>query len=370
MFENKLFLRVNWYESNNKNAPANAANTVIGRTQRIDTASAKRWGEYVVRIRSGQDPATEEDFHNNTVNPLSAQQIADIEALIGIPWDWPNLEGTIAGTESNTSKGMEITAVYNPTRSWNIKLTVGQQEATYSDAIGELQRWLDERKPQWEALVAPDIPNEITRYNGNKLYLANFWNGYGFTQDAAFNDAPSNTTGGTGSPAQTYASIVEPDYYTLTASQDTKVANLREWSWTLISNYAFQEGRLKGFAVGGSVRWQDEAAAGYYGETDPSRYSHPSGAAPGFPAGTVRSAIVFPDLNRPIMVADETYVDLWASYTTRIMNDKTRMKIQLNVRDAFESGGLTPVAFNMDGSPAQYRIKDARQFFLTTTFDF
>jgi hypothetical protein len=31
---------------------------------------------------------------------------------------------------------------------------------------------------------------------------------------------------------------------------------------------------------------------------------------------------------------------------------------------------LTPILFQADGTPAQYRIVDPRQFFLTSTFDF
>jgi hypothetical protein len=400
LFDNKFTMRLNWYESNNKNAPSPGANTVITRTVRIDTSSMQRWAEYIVRIRSGQDPRTDNNFHNDTINPLTdaqQQQISDIMwgnfEVDGAPFgelgtfDWPQYDGTIAGTESNTSKGMEVQMIYNPKRNWNIKLTVGQQEATYSDAIGELQDWIDLRKPFWQSLtvsglISPvdgvDLSQPVRRASnagvpegGNWLYLGNFWSGYGFTQDATFNDAPSNTTGGTGSPSATYASIVEPDFYSLTANQDTKVANLREWSASLLSNYSFQEGRLKGFAVGGSLRWQGEMTAAYYGELDPSRYSHPPGnPPPNLPVGIPRAVIVFPDLNRPIMADDELNMDLWLSYTRRIFNDKSRVKIQVNVRDVTESGGLTTVSYNMDGSPAQFRIKDPRQWFLTTTFDF
>jgi hypothetical protein len=42
----------------------------------------------------------------------------------------------------------------------------------------------------------------------------------------------------------------------------------------------------------------------------------------------------------------------------------------LNIRDAFENGGLTPVIYNLDGTAAAYRIVDPRQVMLTTTFTF
>ena len=45
-------------------------------------------------------------------------------------------------------------------------------------------------------------------------------------------------------------------------------------------------------------------------------------------------------------------------------------KLQLNVRDVLENGGLEPIAVNPDGQKAAFRIKDPRQWFLSATFDF
>lgn len=367
MFDNKLVVRLNWYEASNENALSNGANTVVGRLQRIDTAAGRRWAEYVVRIRSGQDPTLEEQFHNNTLNPLSqAQQ----DAIRDLQWgnfefkdyNWPNYApASVNSTESNISKGKELQMTYNPVREWTIKWTVGQQESSYSKVGPEVQEWIAYRKPQWQALVAPDIPNELTLFNGNKLFLANFWNGYGFTQGASFNDAPSNTAGGTGTPSSTYTSIVESVLFPVIAQQNTKASNLREWSTSVLSNYTFQRGRLKGFAIGGSYRWQDKAVAGYQSLFDPATYARPNATT---------ANVVFPDLTKPIYTPALVNVDLWASYTRKIFADKIRMKIQLNVRDVFEDGGLRAVVFNQDGSPAQYRIIDPRTWFVTTTFDF
>jgi len=78
---------MNWYEATNEHALSNAANTVVGRLQRIDTVSAHRWAEYVVRIRGGQNPTTQNDFDNNTTHPLSAAQQTAISDLM-----WGNFE--------------------------------------------------------------------------------------------------------------------------------------------------------------------------------------------------------------------------------------------------------------------------------------
>jgi hypothetical protein len=365
-FDNKLVVRLNWYEASNLNASSSTANTVVARSQRIDTASARRWAEYVVRIRNGQNPANNPDFHNNTVNPLTP---AMEQQIVQLQWgnfefgsiDWPNgYGGSITATESNQSKGKELQLTYNPTRSWTMKVTAGQQRASFTDAGGEVTAWLNARRPQWQALVAPDIPGELVGPTGNRLRLDNFWNGYGFTEGAAFNDAASNTTGPTSTPSSTYTGIVESIYFPMLAQQGQQSPGLREYSGTFLTNYSFVGDRFKGLSVGGSVRWQDKAIAGYHSLLDPSTYARPS---------PTQANITFPDLNRPIYVPAETNVDLWVSYTKRF-SDKIRMKIQLNVRDALEDGGLQVIGFNQDGSPAQYRIKDPRTWFVTTTFDF
>jgi hypothetical protein len=130
----------------------------------------------------------------------------------------------------------------------------------------------------------------------------------------------------------------------------------RKWRWNFLTNYAFTRGTLKDFAVGGATRWEDRAAIGYYGSTPDAD-------------GVVRSL----DVNRPIYDGQQFHVDLWTSYTIRSLpwfGDKVRTKIQLNVRDVFENGGLEPIAVNPDGQKIAFRIKDPRQWYLTATFDF
>ncbi|HEX2099098.1 MAG TPA: TonB-dependent receptor plug domain-containing protein [Candidatus Synoicihabitans sp.] len=374
LFDNKLVLRLNWYEATNKFAPSSAAGTAISRAQRMDTNTTRRWAEYIVRIQDGQDPRTDLEFHNNTQNPLTEAQEQRISQLVWGDFElgsynWPGsgtYSGSINGTESNVSKGKELQIIYNPLRNWNMKLTVGQQKASYSDALAELKEWVDFRRPHWESLSAvgliPDeFLGEIRRANGDLLRLDNYWTAYGFTDNTFFDDAPSSTTQFTGTPSSAFTTVFESEYFPLVAKQNTSSENLREWTANFITNYAFQEGFLRGFAVGGTVRWQDKAVGGYYGLEDPSTYARPNATT---------AIMVFPDLSRPIYTPAETNVDFVVSYTRKIFEDRVRMKIQLNVRDAFESGGLQVVAFNKDGSPAQYRIKDPRTFFVTTTFDF
>jgi hypothetical protein len=145
------------------------------------------------------------------------------------------------------------------------------------------------------------------------------------------------------------------------ALQNTRAANERQYSTTILTSYTVTTGRLKGFSFGGQYNWQDKAVAGYQSLLDPSTYSHPTATT---------ANIVYPDLTKPIYTPAIDSLDLFCSYTRKIFSDKVRMKIQLNVRDVTESGGLQAVVYNQDGTPAQYRIKDPRSYFVTSTFDF
>ncbi|MGC4071300.1 MAG: hypothetical protein QM760_02020 [Nibricoccus sp.] len=190
--------------------------------------------------------------------------------------------------------------------------------------------------------------------NGTPLSLQRFWTGYGPSADARL----SNATGANPSWISHqgfYESAVATEINVAKALQNKPVPNERPWTFNIITNYAFESGMFKNFTVGGGYRWADEATAGFYGGPN-NRDSN--------------NLIVAPDLNRPITVESESHVDLWVSYRCKILANKVNMKIQLNVRDALEDGGLQPVAYNLDGSAFAYRIIDPRQFFLTTTFEF
>ena len=383
MFNNKLSMGLKWYKQDAVNAVSNAASTVgTLRIPRIDTSSMFTWARQVVRIRSGEDPAGQ-FFDNNTVTPLTDAQQIQINALVAGPevtatgkpvvsqftvggqLAWPNT--SIQSTNSQESKGLEASLVYNPLPNWNIKVTLGQQASTYSKAVGEITTWLygtgdatsgNGRLNFWQNVAAPDLPAVYTKFNGNKFYVGKFWASYGYT-----GDANSNTTGATSTPSSTYFGIVDAGLHQLAGLQGQRSPSEREWNSSMISNYSFREGKLKGWAAGGSLRWAANAVVGYYGSLDPATFAHPT---------STQNQIVSPDITKPIYTPATTNLDLWLSYTTRkaIVGKNIRAKFQLNVRSLTEKGGLRPLIYNANGTPAQYTIVDPRTWFLTSTFDF
>jgi hypothetical protein len=109
---------------------------------------------------------------------------------------------------------------------------------------------------------------------------------------------------------------------------------------------------LKNMSVGGSLRWLDKGAIGFYGKQ------------------SLPATITELDPTRPIYSPSQTYVDLFVSYNTKLFSDKVRARFQLNVRNVGESGGgLQPTAAFPDGTPLAYRIVDPRQFILSASFE-
>lgn len=325
LFEDKLTARVNWYEASQNMARGALVAQPLTRTQTVDDVMFRQWAQMV----TGQGPTS---AAVNNILQLPAFHAAQQPGLFfNVP---------VAATSTVQSEGLEFQLTYNPARNWNIKFTAGQQETIF-DSIGpEFDAWIAARMPVWTAAAAAGFPN--------------FWN----TTGTDFTNAGFTGTGvgATQRVQDWFFTNVDAIVKTAKRSEGKATPDQREWRWTLITNYQFQEGRFKGFGIGGAARWESEASIGYLG------------AAPD-PDGIIRSL----DVNRPVMDDSQFHLDLWASYTLKSLpwiGDRVRTKLQLNVRDVLEDGGLEPIAVNPNGNPTAFRIKDPAQWFLTATFDF
>jgi hypothetical protein len=254
------------------------------------------------------------------------------------------------GTQDSKAEGYEVQVTYNPSRNWTMKLTGAKQETTYQNIAPQYDAWYAVRKPVWDAATAPDIA-DFTDGAGSQYSLRNFWTSYGYTSATRLSNTDGNTS------AENYFNNTVVSQIGLAKALEGVVApNQRKYRGSFLTNYTFSEGRLRGFSVGGSERWESKAAVGFKGKAaDPTR-------------PTVLTAS---DPDQPVYFDNGNYyTDLWFTYRTKIWNDKVGMKIQLNINNAFESGDLRPIAVNYDGTPWAFRIIDPREFILTTTFDF
>lgn len=226
-------------------------------------------------------------------------------------------------TSDTHSKGLEMEFTANPTKNWRIAFNASKTEATRTNVGGplldELIAYLDSKLVNADGTVTP--AGQLFRF------------------------------GGTGNSL--YATVYAPwrsNYVAMKLNEGTAAPEIRKWRYTIVTNYTFREGRLKGFGVGGSYRWQDKVGIGY----------------PAVVSGTGASF----DFTKPYYGPAEDAVDLWTSYE-RKLTDKINWRIQLNIRNAFAKDGLIPISVQPDGQTwAGVRVKPNREWFVTNTFSF
>jgi hypothetical protein len=255
-------------------------------------------------------------------------------------------ETNFALTQNSLSKGWEIELNANPTKNWRISFNATKTDAVvtaigdpalakfmaltsaYVKGVGGQTQWF------WGGSVSPSVPNARDA----------FYNSY--------NGVPPLGT--------TYAGLQQ--------SQGVAVSQLAKWRYNLTTNYDFSSGALKGFNVGGGVRYTSSEIIGYAPQgtgliKDPYDTTKTILAPPPF----------LSDLTKPLKSPSETYFDLWVGYH-RKLTKKIDWNIQLNVANVGKGNYLIPVSYqapiNGVASPAFYRIGPTQQFTLSTRFEF
>jgi hypothetical protein len=358
LFRNKLVVRLNWYENSSQSERTGAAGTLLGRLAYSDTTTGIPWASAVQRIRNGvaagrsvTDIVSVSNWNTDAVNPVNdptnQQKIYD---LIKLPLEY--YSGLSSGaTQDSKAKGVELQLTYNPLPNWTMKLTGSKQQSTYANIAPQYDAWLAERLPKWETNAAPDIPDFIDPNTSRSWSLKKFWTGYGYSGVAQIENTDGNTS------AQAYFNnVVQSQVALAKALEGARSPLERQYHGSFLTNYSFQRGLFKGFAVGGSERWESRAAIGFYGKV-------------GDPVNSP-TVINLNDVTRPLYDSGNYYTDLWFSYSRKIFHDTIGWKIQLNVNNATENGRLMPTQVNFDGTPWAFRIIDSRAFILTSTFNF
>jgi outer membrane receptor protein involved in Fe transport len=317
MLQNRLFFRVTRYKTEELNSRRGQIGTIGSRVHRLEGArqpyaeSFLPWAENVARTR----------FQNQGITPTPDQVFNAAAEIMGVSPEFLRstaASGAVGEPVDITSSGYEFELTFNPTRNWRFKLTAAQQQAIDSNIGDTISNYLADRLPIWTT-AADD--------QGNRWWDAN-----------------------NGAARLRYLSDIRAPYLFEVANSGNKRAQVREWSWTGLTNYDFTEGALRNWNIGGAVRWIDKAAIGYYGRAPEN------------------GVILELDPQRPIYDKARYSFDMNVGYRFRV--GEMRGRVQLNVRDIFEDGRLQPVGANPDGTPYAFRIVDPRLFILSTTFDF
>ncbi len=223
-------------------------------------------------------------------------------------------------TQDATSKGYEFEFTAQPNSNWRIQFNAAQVEAIRENIGGEaflkhvtlMEEYLNNTPAGNLRVFGGGAAAETTLGQWNRVFGGN---------------------------------------WQLTKLQEGSASpELREWRFNLVTNYRFNEGRLKGWNVGAGYRWQDNVVIGY----------------PLVASGTGGSNF---DLANPYIGPTEGDVDLWVGYQ-RKLTDKITWRAQLNVRNVFAKNELIPISAQPDGTPGGLRLGSATSWTFSNTFSF
>ena len=336
--DNKFSVKVNWFETAltkiDVGFGSDIAQDLIGQITAFRQAElgGKPWAENIQLVNG--DPTafpiqSYEQYYQLAVADLPTgmaslinprQEDSDGDSVWDT-FDWDPVQN-LSSTRDLVAEGMEIELVARLTPGWRVLANISRQESVNSNTA---QLMLN----VWQEALQKSRASRT----------------FEVTQQRA---AADRTQGDTWFRDR-FIPLVS-----LTARDGTKTGEQREWRFTGVTNYEFLEGRLKGFEVGGAVRWEDEAATGYVTTFD----------------ANAEVPIPFADTNRPFLDNGLFSGDLWASYSRKIWDNKIDWRIRLNIRNAFGDNDDIPVVTNPDGQVAVIRIPNPRTIYVSNSFRF
>ena len=239
-------------------------------------------------------------------------------------------------TSDFKSEGYETELNFTPTRNWNFRVNGAKSEATETNIGAAWFAWRDARLATWQGVVAK---------NGERDTGG---------QPVTWKTAPFSAAQPTGQTLEQYynSSLVGQALAFMSAADGRATASARGARANVIGNYRFSEGRLKGFNLGGAMRWRSAPTIGYGVKTGSN--------------GTVGL-----DLDKVYEGKSENYVDLFVGYRGRMKPfGGINYRVQLNVRNLLNENDPIPIGALTTGAVSRIATVDPRTTVLTFAVDF
>jgi hypothetical protein len=117
----------------------------------------------------------------------------------------------------------------------------------------------------------------------------------------------------------------------------------------LVTNYDFPSGRLKGFTIGGGVRYTSQPIIGY--------------AATGTASAIIRTVYYG---------SEQVFVDVNAAYRRKVevMGKSVLWSLQTNINNVLNNDSFVRLTQASDGSLVSYRFNSPLEWVVTTKFSF
>jgi outer membrane receptor protein involved in Fe transport len=236
--------------------------------------------------------------------------------------------GQITAVSGLESTGLEIELTANPTRNWRVSAS-----ATSATAI--------------RTNIAPELYDFVFNPNGGLVSLI----------QGPAGSLIGTATGSTSLATYVNGNVINNGLITTFAQEGTRSDELRKWHFRAVTNYNFDNemfgGRLKGFSVGGAVRWSDRPLLGYAGKTIVS-----GGAT-----------LAVSDITKAYLGPREYIYDMNVGYRRKIWRN-IDWSIRLFVKNLGVGNELRPLGVNPDGTVMTWLIKEPQKWTLSNSFTF
>lgn len=355
MFERRVSLRLNWFQTNQTNSSNNAG----GATSEVYTFPNFLLSRYVAAEKTG--------IPFNTIAGVTAagyssyQQLYDVFLKLlpervrqlqnlrieGGATMYDPLQG-LTDVSNLDAKGFEAELVGNLTRRWRMSLNVAKQETIVNGSARLTKQ------------VADELYANLVKY-----------------RLLAIEQGPG-IAGGYSSVSSRYLSNIGSSLAATVARDGAVSQEQRRWRANLVTSYDLADiglPVLKRMTVGTAVRWQAKIAIGNPFLTGDRLKQKIVDANVGYKS---TSEILdtdpimqsqYPDLENPFWGPEELTGDFWIGYKQRLTK-KIDWRLQLNVRNAWGNSKDIPVTANPDGTIAIVRIPNETRWYLSSTFTF
>ena len=326
LFDGKLVIRATHYKTAQLQSRNGDANTVNQRVIRTDLPLVNATPGTFMLYNRATDwvTAANPTFTPTQIRTEVARQMGmSIEVIDALSNPVP----PIAATNDIISEGNEVEVNINLNKFWTIAASGTKTEARNEHVSSTLADWIAQRMPIWTTIR--------DQTDGALWWTKNY--------------------GGSQTGQQNFVAFVETPYAIIREQEGKANPQVRKYNFRGSTSYQLagltENKFLKRMTVGGALRWEDKGAIGYYGVES-------------LPATITRL-----NPNRPIYDKSHYYVDAFASYRTRLWNNKVGSTFKLNIRNLGETGRLQPIGVFPDGTPHSFRIIDPAQYIFTAAFD-
>lgn len=207
LLEDKLNVKVNWFETAQQNSRNGSLDFVsVWRIPGFEMGLWSRVQNNAGFVDENGDRFVFTDYDGTTDRPTRSFGSADVNDY--------------------TAEGMEIEATYNPNKNWRFSMNVSKAETIQSNTGVAIEKYVAAREEEW----------------------SKYWD-LDWSSTRTVRDQYNAAVGGPLFPA---------------LSSNGRVAqNQSKWSANFVSNYRFTDGRFKGVNIGASARWRDSRSIGY-----------------------------------------------------------------------------------------------------------